>query len=106
MNQLTFAELTEAVNKRDNMYPRCGEWTINDWAVALAGEVGELLNMLKKVRRGDYSISEKETEIAHEFADIQIYLAKLASECWVDLAAATVEKFNLVSDKKGCDVKL
>jgi len=77
------------------------DWSINDWAVALAGEVGELCNLLKKVRRGDFTLREAKVEISSEIGDIQIYLDLLATKCEINLGQATRFSFNQKSiDKK------
>ncbi len=67
------------------------------------GEGGELCNMLKKRRRGE-AIPDK--DIAHELADIQIYLDLLAQRLGINLEAAVIEKFNIVSAKRGSDIRL
>ena len=72
-------------------------WTPADWITAVVGELGELANILKKVKRGDFALAEKRQEIADELADTQIYLDLLAASLSVDLGLATMEKFNRVS---------
>lgn len=63
-------------------------------AMALAGEVGELLNLLKKKEMG-YPISDK--EISMEIADIEIYLTVLQyvrghdSDMWAELKLQVFE---------------
>ena len=50
---LTFDAFQEGNAARcEKAFPMCDDWTLNDWAVALAGEVGEMCNLLKKDRRG------------------------------------------------------
>lgn len=82
------------------------DWSVSDWLMALMGELGELANLLKKVKRGDYTEAEASAEVAKELADVQIYLDILAYRCGVDLGAATVSKFNEVSLRVNCDVTL
>jgi NTP pyrophosphatase (non-canonical NTP hydrolase) len=73
------------------------------YAMALAGEVGELCNKLKKQADGaDVPIAEIESE----FGDVLPYLVLLAERCAVDLEAVTVRKFNEVSAKKGYAIRL
>src|SRR5262245_2452739 len=74
-------------------------WSSNDWMTALIGEVGELANLLKKIRRGDYVQLEIQKELCHELADIQTYLDLLAASLNVDLGQATRDKFNIVSNR-------
>jgi len=82
------------------------DWSLNDWMTAVAGEVGEAANMLKKVRRGDMTIEEARPGLAKEFADIVTYLDILAKQSGVDLGQATIEKFNEVSRKVGSTVRI
>ncbi len=61
-------------------------------ATALAGEVGELLNKIKKMFRKKYYTSahaEKELEegIKDEFADVLFYMGRLADMMNIDLEA-------------------
>lgn len=82
------------------------DWSPADWMTALAGEVGETANILKKIRRGDTSLFEARKELAKELADIQCYLVLLANRCGIDLEVATILKFNEVSKRIGSDVRL
>lgn len=110
---LTFRELRDANMTRLLEFPGHSEsddpWVASDWAVALVGEVGELLNKLKKIRRGvvypgDTMPSRQEVE--DELADAQTYLDLLAGYLQVDLGAATRSKFNRVSDRFGLKTRL
>ncbi len=106
-DNLSFKTLREAnIQRRKNVkYRLCEDnWTPSDWAVAFVGEVGEACNIWKKHRRGDITLEEARPLIAMELADAQTYLDILAAELGVDLGAATVEKFNVVSDRIGSDV--
>jgi NTP pyrophosphatase (non-canonical NTP hydrolase) len=80
------------------------DWSAADWLMALTGELGELANFLKKVKRGDFTQGEAAPHVAKELADVQIYLDLLAFRLGVDLGAATVQKFNEVSRRVKCDV--
>lgn len=78
-------------------------------AAELGGEVGELLNVVKKLERekrgwrGSRAASE---DFADECGDVLICLDKLARRRGVDLEAATVAKFNATSDKVDLPHKL
>jgi NTP pyrophosphatase (non-canonical NTP hydrolase) len=85
------------------LYSKCLEWTLADWSNAIAGETGEMCNLIKKIRRGD-DIDPK--EVGKELADIVIYADILASLLNLDLSNCIVEKFNEVSDRVGSDVKI
>lgn len=45
------------------------EWTAEQWATAILGEIGEAANALKKTWRGD----GKKDDVAYELADVIIY---------------------------------
>lgn len=78
-------------------------------ATELGGEVGELLNVVKKLHReemGWRGSRAQPSELAAEMADVLICLDKLAAHYGVDLVTATVAKFNATSDKVGLPHKL
>jgi NTP pyrophosphatase (non-canonical NTP hydrolase) len=101
---LTFHSLRKANLDRCNKYfHKIDDWSFTDWACALAGEVGELCNFIKKAHRGQ-SISKE--EFAKEIADIQCYLDLLAARMNINLADCVIRKFNEVSDRKNCKIKL
>jgi len=78
-------------------------WTLGDWGCALAGEVGELCNLIKKRRRGqDIPIAK----LAQELADVIIYADLLATELAIDLGQAVKVTFNAKSDELSLPVKL
>lgn len=77
-----------------------GPWTTYDkrfLALALAGEVGELANYLKKEWRGDPV--DYTPEIVKELADINIYLDLLARCYNVDLDKVTEAKLKEVEKR-------
>ena len=84
----------------------------------LAGEVGELLNKVKKLVRfykgiqgnrytdsGDIEMDLKK-DIADELADVIICTDLLAMDMDIDLRRAVMAKFNATSDKHKMNVKL
>ena len=81
------------------------------WTTALAGEVGELCNMIKKMERvqrggidGGSSYTAKDINkemLKEEIGGIAIYLDLLASLLDIDLQEAMVDTFNEKSDKYG-----
>ena len=78
-------------------------------ALELGGEVGELLNVVKKLEReerGWRGSRSDPADFADECADVLICLDKLARRRGVDLIAATTAKFNATSDKVGLPYKL
>lgn len=81
------------------------------WTTALAGEVGELCNMIKKMQRvekggvdGGSSYSAKDITkemLKEEIGGIAIYLDLLASLLDIDLEEAIIDTFNSKSVKYG-----
>lgn len=66
--------------------------------LGLAGESGELCNKVKKILRGDYSITPSlKNELRDELGDVCYYLARLATELELsleDVFLRNVEKLN------------
>lgn len=88
-------------------------WSLSDWFTAMAGEVGELGNIVKKLNRArDGLKGNKETPeqlrvmLGKEVADILIYLDLFCQVAGIDLVAATCEKFNEVSERNGFPERL
>jgi NTP pyrophosphatase (non-canonical NTP hydrolase) len=114
---LTFEDLRQANLKRLPLFKnRHGkkahskddgsDWPLDAWSNALAGEVGEAANIIKKMRRGDLDAMNDKSLLADELADVAIYLDLLAFRADINLAEAVRKKFNRKSDEVGCDVKL
>ncbi|WP_293921062.1 hypothetical protein [Sphingobium sp. UBA5915] len=78
-------------------------------ALELGGEVGELLNVVKKLereQRGWRGSRAAPEDFADECGDVLICLDKLARRMGVDLAEATARKFNATSEKVGLPHRL
>jgi NTP pyrophosphatase (non-canonical NTP hydrolase) len=54
-------------------------------AACMAGEIGEVLNLLKKVKRGSHAWEDIRGALEEEVADVFTYLLKLAGEMNLDL---------------------
>ena len=116
-NNLTFKQLREANIARIPLYknkhgelahsePDGSDWSPSDWLGAVVGELGEYANIYKKYKRGDISREEFLVAAAKEFSDVICYLDILAYQFRIDLGESTRAKFNEVSDRFDCDVKL
>lgn len=73
-------------------------------AAELGGEVGELLNVVKKLHReamGWRGSRSSEGDLAEEIGDVLICLDKLAAQYGIDIEAATTSKFDKTSKKVG-----
>ena len=116
-SQLTFAALRSANaarlpefknkhGKRAHKKKDGSDWTPAQWLQAVVGEVGEYANLRKKFERGDIDVTEFKLEAADELADIVAYLDLLAMQLGIDLGAAVREKWNFVSARVGCNIRL
>lgn len=83
-----------------------GDWSEAQWACALAGEVGELCNLIKKRFRGIKTDKVTKKMLADEIADIATYLDLLAAKLDISLGEAICNKFNEVSVKRGSPIRL
>lgn len=117
MSKLTFDALREANTKRlphfrnrrgllAHREPDGSDWALSAWSNALCGELGEAANIIKKIEREDMTLSEAREDLANELADVQTYLDLLAFCAGIDLGEATIRKWNMVSDRVSCAIKL
>jgi NTP pyrophosphatase (non-canonical NTP hydrolase) len=113
---LTFRDVTAVNLARCNRWHPGGieDWTPERWAVAMAGEAGEVCNALKKLFRIEDEIanisdpdrqlstrSEAVAKIGEEIADTFLYLNLLACRLAIDLPTEIRAKFNSTSEKYG-----
>ena len=101
---LSFHRLKEENRRRcEESFHPTHDWSPSDWATALAGEVGEACNLIKKMRRGEEIPIE---EIGYEIADAVIYADLLCTRLGISLETAIRSKFNLVSERVNSPRKL
>jgi NTP pyrophosphatase (non-canonical NTP hydrolase) len=88
-------------------------WSLSDWGVALAGECGEVCDVIKKLNRvrdgmggNKRAPTELRSDLADEIADTYLYLDLLAQAAGIDLGEAVKRKFNAVSDRMGFPERL
>lgn len=115
-NQISFADLRDANRNRidTRAFNRTlHDWVLSQWSNAIAGEVGELCNLVKKLERGDAQTFDKGAKIrldfhaiAAELADVIIYADLFAQRLGVNLGDVVREKFNRTSEKIGSAVRL
>jgi len=91
------------------------EWSVTDWSNATAGEMGELCNAIKKLRRVEDGISQAKgphtreealRDIATEIGDVYLYLDLVAQRLGIDIETAIRDTFNRVSVREGFPQKL
>ena len=94
--------------------PTTDAWTGADWSNAMCGEAGEAANVVKKLRRHETRTSPQSDPdeatlrraLGHEIADVLLYAFLLADHYGIDVAANVVEKFNIVSERRGFPERL
>jgi NTP pyrophosphatase (non-canonical NTP hydrolase) len=113
---LTFEKFRTQNKKRcEKYFHLIPDWSEAEWAVALAGECGELCNFIKKrvrivkskaavIKQDSYE--ELGREARKEIGDILAYLDLLAQAMGVRLEDCVVSKFNEVSDRVNSKIKL
>ena len=102
---LSFQELRNINKKRSEIvFPQCRHWQINEWAVALFGEAGEVCDAVKKYNRGG-DLDKHVVDIGKELADVVLYADLLANYLGINLGEAIKQKFNEVSDRHNSDIK-
>lgn len=91
-----------------NAKPNAIDWDLPRWGNAVAGEVGEMCNVIKKLDRGDFNedLPLGNEKLAGEVADVVCYLDLLCQKAGIDLGTAVVNKFNEKSDEIGSKVKI
>lgn len=114
----TFQELVDAhVSRGKRWHPGpkgLNSWSLSDWGVALTGEIGEAMNIIKKLNRlrdgltGNKGKSEAELVawLGEELADALSYTILLAEAAGIDLEQAHAKKFNEVSELEGFPERL
>jgi NTP pyrophosphatase (non-canonical NTP hydrolase) len=85
-------------------------WDINDWIVALGGEVGEAQNIVKKMNRirdnikgnpDEKDIHELREKLLDELSDAYIYLDLVFTYLGANKERRIAKKFNQTSEKYG-----
>jgi NTP pyrophosphatase (non-canonical NTP hydrolase) len=106
--------------------PDGSDWILSTWNNATEGEVGEVAealghyvcfakiaqhlgkggDIIKKIERGDVTLDEKRQALADELADVVTYLDILALRAGIDLGDATIHKWNEVSKRVDCALRI
>ena len=100
MTELTFVRFQQFNANRQRHF-RHDPWPAHLWALAIAGEAGELCNLLKKVVRGDFTLEAKRDEVLKEVADVITYCDLLMTCLDARTSEELIKKFNEVSTRVG-----
>jgi len=107
---LTFKKFREAnVTRCVKWHPEgLDSWSLSDWAVAMAGEAGEVCDVVKKLNRyrdglpgNNKTVEELQEQLGEEIADTLTYLDLLAERAGLSLDVIVADKFNKVSERVG-----
>lgn len=111
MDSMTFEEFCDKNESRcRRWHPDPNDWSLSDWYVALAGEIGEGANIVKKMNRitsgvtgnrDPATLASLKKKLGEELADSLIYVFLVAYKADIDLELALIEKFNVVSEALG-----
>ena len=103
LHYTTFREFQDLNQRRceEAFHSREDPWPVQNWALAIAGEAGELCNYVKKVLRGDFTWEEARQNILKEAADVITYCDLLISALGADTGEEVLNKFDEVSARIG-----
>jgi NTP pyrophosphatase (non-canonical NTP hydrolase) len=113
MDFKTFAKVVHARAKRIHING-LNQWSLSDWFVEAGGEMGEAMNIAKKLNRlRDNLIGNDKTtkdelmeKLADELGDAVISIQLVALSQGVNLEVAVARKFNKTSEKLGVKERL
>jgi NTP pyrophosphatase (non-canonical NTP hydrolase) len=104
-NRVSLSELIDAQRafdaERTTTFEWSGDITAEDIrplihnALSLAGEAGEIANLVKKLDRGDLDFEQVMNELPAELADVMIYVIKIAYQSGIDLERAIEQKMQV-----------
>ena len=112
-SKLTFTDLRAANEARQEHWGGSDNWTLADWSNAVAGEVGEACNIVKKIRRPELGTTGNGKDVSAyygklevEIGDVLIYLDLLAKKAGTTLDQAVMRAFNEKSEQLAMPVRL
>ena len=106
---MSFDKLRAANAKRQKEWDKDNQITLSYRGTELGGEVGEALNIIKKLERERLGIKgsrAKLEDLAEELADVIICCDLIAMATGIDLTEAVERKFNKTSEKVGLETRL
>lgn len=113
LKDLDMREMARIILTRTKLWNSGDPWTTADYSNALAGEVGEICNKVKKLRRiqlGSHLRRQSADpqaiidDIAGELGGLFVYYVMLAYHLGIDPIDAVRNEFNKVSREEGFDI--
>lgn len=104
-----FSELRAANKLRNQEWDPYGMITALFRATEMAGEAGEVCNVIKKLERERMGLRGSMVSIGQlieELADVVICTDLIAMHYGIDLYAAVVDKFNKTSTENGLEIRI
>lgn len=108
-DKTVFSGLRNANIARQKEWDGGGELSLSFKGNELAGETGELCNVIKKLERERLGLPGSRDTVEHaaeEMADVIICVDLIANHLGVDLWQAVANKFNATSEKNGMATRL
>lgn len=87
-------------------FHRSDGWAVPSWCLAIAGEAGELCNLVKKVERGDFTLESVRQQVLEEVADVMTYCDLLMTQLGANTGDEIRHKFNIVSERVGFEERI
>lgn len=107
VERITFDSFQETNRRRcEEVWHSVEDWPPEMWALAIAGEAGELANLAKKVVRGDFTLEEARQDMLGEVADVMTYCDLLMTRLGANTYDEVWRKFDEVSARTGWVVPL
>lgn len=112
---ITMDDFSKLNADRCRRWHRIESWDINDWMVALGGEVGEAQNIVKKMNRlrdhikgnpNETDWHELREQLLDELSDAYIYLDLVFTYLEANKERRIAKKFNATSEKYGFPEKM
>ena len=102
-------ELRKANTRRQAEWDPSDQIDLSFRGLELGGEVGEAMNVIKKIERERKGIKGSRDTLIHlaeELADVIICTDLVAMQAGIDLGQAVKEKFNATSAKVGLETRI
>jgi len=110
----TFSYVAQANRDRTEQWMGLNTWSASDWALATVGELGEVCNIIKKMKRladghpsrRELTMDEYRALIEKEIGDTYVYLDLLAQRLELNMYDCVAKAFNEVSEREGYSHRL